>query len=545
MRRFRSSGYTMAGFFAKRTAKTAWIWGAIAGISTITSAIGFAAAYPTVASRAQLATTFGSNVGLAALIGKPEHIDTVNGFTAWRALGFVIIVGAVWALLAATKTFRGEEAAGRWEMFLTGPVTARKAALNGILGLLGGILAFYILAILGGIYAGHSGKASFSIQASLFMGLALVASALEFMAVGVFVSQLMPIRARAASVSAAVFAVAFLSRALANTADSLHWLLYVSPLGWVQLLRPLYGSQPMWLMPIGGFVIILFGLSIWMAGRRDLGASTFADKDTAKPRLRLLNAPLPAAFRLTRTSLFSWILSTAAFGFLFGVVTKTAGEAFSSSQGFQKVIGRIAQEVQTQIQAIGSKTFLGIVFFMMMTIMMAYAASAVAAIREDEAEGYLDNLLVRPVGRLQWLSGRLLLCLIGITAMAFFGAVASWGGESVQHAGIAFHDILIAGVNALAPALLILGLGIFMLGYFPRYISIATYGLIAWSFLIEMIGSAINLNHWILDTSPLHHISFAPAVDPAWRAWGLSVLIGALFALVGAVRFRRRDIENE
>jgi putative exporter of polyketide antibiotics len=45
----------------------------------------------------------------------------------------------------------------------------------------------------------------------------------------------------------------------------------------------------------------------------------------------------------------------------------------------------------------------------MMMMVMAFVASSLGAVREEEADGYVDNIVVRPVSRLRWLSGRLLM----------------------------------------------------------------------------------------------------------------------------------------
>ena len=61
--------------------------GLLSSITFVSSAIGYLNAYPTESSRKLIALAFNSNTGIKALIGKPENIDTIAGFTAWRSLG--------------------------------------------------------------------------------------------------------------------------------------------------------------------------------------------------------------------------------------------------------------------------------------------------------------------------------------------------------------------------------------------------------------------------------------------------------------------------
>jgi len=91
---FRSPGTVIARFVARSVSKTAAIVGYGFAIYVVSSIYGFHQR-PTRPrpharrSRNSLATT----AGLQALFGVARHIDTVRGFTAWRTLGVLTIVG--------------------------------------------------------------------------------------------------------------------------------------------------------------------------------------------------------------------------------------------------------------------------------------------------------------------------------------------------------------------------------------------------------------------------------------------------------------------
>jgi len=52
--------------------------------------------------------------------------------------------------------------------------------------------------------------------------------------------------------------------------------------------------------PRPGLIVLLGVLTVYLAGRRDLGASLVPDKDSARPRIRFLNTPFGLAIRETR-----------------------------------------------------------------------------------------------------------------------------------------------------------------------------------------------------------------------------------------------------
>ena len=68
------------------------------------------------------------------------------------------------------------------------------------------------------------------------------------------------------------------------------------------------------------------------------------------------------------------------------------------------------------------------------------------------------------------------------------------------------------------------------------------YGLVLWSFLIEIIGSSITTNHWLLDTAVLSHLGPVPATSLNWTAIAWLTGLGVTAALAGLAAFRNRDL---
>jgi ABC-2 type transport system permease protein len=526
-------------FVARRSARSAILWGAVFGLYGYAQTVGFTDLAPTPAGRQQFLSALAGNPGLKALFGVPYRIDTVGGFVTWRATGVMSLVGALWGLLVATRVTRGEEAAGRWEPFLAGRTTHRRAAAQALVGLACALLLILAIAAAATIAVGTRSDIGFGVGPSLLFAFAITAGAAEFIVVGTLAAQIMPIRARAASLAAGVFGVAFLLRAIADIAPQAHWLVYVSPLGWVEQVRALSDPQPLWLLPIGVFVAAGAAGTIWLAGRRDLGASTWADKDAKEPHTGLLGSQGLLAIRLSRTSAISWVAIAGLGSLLYGTFATSAGEAFASSDFASKLTGGITHQGQ---QATGVRLYAGIIFLFMMLTLMGYVASAAGAIREQEAEGYLDNLLVRQVGRAVWLTTRTAIVLAVTLLAGLIAGVGFWLGAR-GGAGISLGELTAAGLNAAAPAILLLGFATLVIGFVPRWTSMLCYALIAWSFLLDMLGSVIHPNHWVLDTSLLQHPALAPTTDPNWQVVAIYAVLGVLLAAAGTARFVRRDLQ--
>jgi putative exporter of polyketide antibiotics len=76
----------------------------------------------------------------------------------------------------------------------------------------------------------------------------------------------------------------------------------------------------------------------------------------------------------------------------------------------------------------------------------------------------------------------------------------------------------------------------------PRLAAPVLYVLILWSFLIEIIGSSITSNHWLLDTAMLTHLGPVPAVSLRWTAIAWLTGLGVAAASVGLAAFNRRNL---
>lgn len=533
------STVSLARFVAMRTLKSATAWGIVFGLYVYASAVGYIDIAPEPAARAHILGTLANNTGLRALFGDPHNIYTVGGFVDWRNLGVITLVGAIWGILTATKTFRGEEDNGRWELFLVGKTTARKAALHALVGLVIASVATLLITFVVTALVGRRSDIHFTVFHSLLFAMVAVANTGVFMTLGALASQLMPIRGRAVSFSVLALGTAFFLRAAADLAGSVHWLIYLSPLGWTELVHPLSNdAQAIWLVPAALVMMALATATIILAGRRDLGDSVVADRDVARPRTALLGSAFLADIRFSRGSMLSWLLVIGVFGAFFGSLAKSAGQAFSSST----VVQRLGTDLVREAQLTGAKLYAGFIFFMIMTLMLLYVASAFSGIREAEAEGYADNFFVRSVGRMTWLGGRMAI-VGGVVVLA--GLLASsgiWATATAQHTGLELGELGKAGLNALAPAAFLIGAGTCIFGFAPRFTSVALYGYVAWAFLLQLIGTVLRLNHWLLDTSVLYHIALAPSVSPNWTVVVTCVTMGILLSVLGMWRFRYRDL---
>jgi ABC-2 type transport system permease protein len=175
-------------------------------------------------------------------------------------------------------------------------------------------------------------------------------------------------------------------------------------------------------------------------------------------------------------------------------------------------------------------------------LLAVMAAAQVAAMRDEESRGRLDNLLVRPVPRVGWLAGRVAMAVGQLLVVGLAAGVVTWVAAASQHTGVPLHKLVEAGMNATVPALFVLGAGVLVLGVVPRAASAAGYAIVAYSLVVSLVGALIKGHDWVRDTSLFSHVALAPAAKPDWQQVAVLLLVAVAAAVAGAVAFRRRDI---
>ena len=537
IREERSSGVVLRQT-AGKAARSGAIWGYVFGVVVASSAISYTTIYKTQTEREHLAAGFGSNHASSALFGPAPRLQTVAGFTVFKTSMTLMILGAIWGLLTSTRSLRGEEDAGRWELLLSGQTTRRGASGQALGGLAVGVATLWAITAVFTVAAGQDSRVGIAAGPGLFFALVMVSTAVMFLAVGALTSQLAATRRQAAAYAGWFLGASYALRMVADAGVGLHGVIWASPLGWVEELQPLTSPRPLALLPIIGFTAAMALVALRLAANRDVGAGILPDRAHARARTRLLFGELGLTVRLVRPTVIAWICALGATGLVLGLIAKSAGTTISGSS-VKTVFSRLGAP------GTGAEAFLGVSFLIVAVLVAFVAAGQVTAARLEEAQGRLDHLLVRPVSRLSWLAGRIGVAVVVLVAGGVVASIATWLGTTSQNAHVSIATLLAAGLNVVAPALCLLGIGVLALGVWPRATSHAVYALLGWSLLVEIVGGVVTTSHWLADTSLFHQMAAAPAVSPDWTTGAAMVGIGAACAGVGALAFHLRDVQGE
>jgi ABC-2 type transport system permease protein len=506
--------------------------GLIAVLYTLANVVGYRQAYPTEAARREFARAFSDNIALRLFYGVPHDLTSVGGFFEFRAMGMLAILGSGWALFAAIRALRGEEDAGCYELILAaaigrgGAVVAVLAALAiecaALLALLWAVLLAFAVAA-GDMTAG---------QAAM-VAAAIAGPAAVFAAVGALASQLAPTRRAAQAGAGAALAVAVFFRIVADIGHGVGWVRWISPMGWVEQVRPVTGARPAVLFLFAAAGPVIAAAAALVARNRDLGASVLTRRSATRSRLGLLGSPAQAAVRGELPSLTAWLVGTGLFAFALGAFSHSVAEEMRKVS-----IRTYGLDIST------AAGYLAAVFGIFALVVAMYAVSHVGGLREEESSGRLETLLALPVARRSWIGGRLLVAAAATVVLSLAVGVLAWAGAAVTSADVGFGAMLTAGANCIAVSLLFLTLGALVFAWVPRPSPGAAFALVGVGFLWELVGALVGAPWWLLTVSPFHHVTQAPLVAVDRRGTAVMLVVAALAAAAAVERFARRDLQT-
>ena len=344
---------------------------------------------PRPAGRPVAASTRG-DAGFSVLLGPVTAIDTVGGYTVYKCFVFLTTIGAIWALLAATRLLRGEEDSGRWQLVLAGAPT-RPAPTLATVAALGGAIGVVFVGTTAIIAArGAQPDVGFTVGGSLVFALSMAAAPAIFGVLAVVCSQLAQTRRLATGLSVAVFGVFFVVRMIGDSGSRASWLLWLTPLGWIEKVEP-FTADNVWPLVPGLLVIVAAGaVSVVLAARRDAGAGAIASHEVRPPRAYGLRSPFGLATRLNLPVLTAWTVGVVATSFLMGIVTKSVATALEGSSSMNDVLAELGASGSGALQ------YLGTVFLLTGGVLALVPASQIGPARDEEASGRRAKCSRRP-----------------------------------------------------------------------------------------------------------------------------------------------------
>jgi ABC-2 type transport system permease protein len=491
----------------------------------------FRSAYPNGVSMVEF-EMFRDNPAVRMMNGVPDAIDTAGGFAVWDYGWMIQLLVAVWAILTTSRLLRGEEDQQRAELVLAGRVRAQRVTAAALV-----VVAAAVL-VQGVTVAAAMTASDAGVTGSVLLGLGLAGVGVTFGGVAAVTSQLVDVNRRSAGLAAAALGVAYVLRMVGNSTDDRSWVRWLTPLGWMDELKPYGDSDLRALVPMVAVPLILLVGAVVMRARRDTGGALLAPEAGRAPRLGLLGSPAAFAWRTNRAVLLAWFAGLGVYSAVIGALVTTMLDWIKGDEGYQRIMAEYGLGAM-----MSTRGFLAVMGVLVGVVVALQVAWRMGAARAEEASSRAEVILARPVSRVRWLGGHALLSLVGgvalLTAMGsaeWLGAVASGSND------ITWGDATLSVLNAVPVVVFIGGLAVGTIGLAPRLTVGIPVTVTVVGYIITLLGPALHWPTWVINASPFTHLALVP-VEP-WAATAGLVLMGTglVLAALGLLAFHRRDV---
>lgn len=517
--------------YARLTWRTSAIIAVVIAGYVALEVASYRSAYPDGVSAVQFAI-FEDNPAVRMMNGVPSALDTAGGFTVWDGGWMMQVIIAVWAVLTTSRLLRGEEDLDRTDLVLAAPVrpTAATAVVVSVL-----VMGSTLVGATAAVAMGLTGQPW---TGSILFGVGLTAVGATFTAFTAVLSQLVEVRRRVAGLSSALLGVAYLLRMVGNSADSRSWVRWTTPLGWMDQLQPFGADNALALVPMVVIPAALVVLAVRLRAVRDTGGALLAPESAGRSHLRLLSSPLAFAWRSNQAALLGWVIGIAAIAAIMGALVTTMIDWIAQDEGYQQILASVGLEAALTLGG-----FVAVMAYVFGLAVAVHVVFRIGAAQAEEEVSRLEAILARPVSRLRWLGGHLLLTGIGAVLLTVVVGVATWAGARAAGSDeLPFGDALGASLNTLPVVVLVAGITIGMFGVAPRLTVPVPLAVVVGTFVLYLLGPALKWPDWALNLSPFTHLAMVP--QQGWASTGALVMCGIGLALTagGSVAFRRRDL---
>lgn len=506
-------------------------WVLVLALSMSSALNQFKSMYGTAAERADVATDMGGNSSLRALYGVIFD-DSIGGLVAWRMGAFAPLVAAAMSVLIIVRHTREEEETGRQEA-LSSAMVGRRAGLTAAL-ITAAIANTAIVLLVAAVMAGEGGTGA------LALALAIGITGMAFAGLAAVAAQITENARLARGMAFGVLGLAFVLRMAgdaANGGTSGHLLVWFSPLGWAENLRP-FAQERWWaLLLIALLAAVAFAVAYSLAGRRDVGASFIASRPGPAAAGSLLTGVYGLAWRLQRGTVIGWALGFAFTGIVFGGVSDGAEDILGDNEKTREIFERMGGQ-----QGI-TDSFLASMVGMLGLVSTIFAVGAVLRLRSEETDQRAEPLLSNAVSRLRWAASHLVVAYLGtIVVLTVGGLMMGLGyGYASGDLGGQLPRVLGATVAQIPAIWVVTSAAAFLFGVLPRYAAVA-WGVVGVVIAVGWVGAALDLPEGAESVSPFEHLPKLPGHDVSLPPFLWLTLLAVGLTAVGLAGLRRRDV---
>ncbi len=465
---------------------------------------------------------------LTGLAAAPATLGGAVWTKIWMTLVMTLAFGVIFLV---TRNGRADEELARTEL-----LRSRMLGLHAYSVMAWAVIAGLCVAVGAGVtllsVAVGLDPVGTNTTGSLVVGASVTGLGLVALGVGAVAGQMTSTARGANAMGAVVFGVFYVVRMVGDLGDGrLTWL---SPIGWGQQMQP-WGANnwgPLLLLVILAAALLAFATVL--EARRDLGAGLFPERAGRPSAPRSYASPLGLALRLQRGPIVGWTLTILLSALLFGSVVEAMTDLLDDA----------SSSAAAMLRGTGLPALLSLLISMIAMVTAVFALQSAASLRSDEASGIVEPQLTGALSRTSWALQRLLIPSVGSAVLLLLGggAMGLTYGALIDDPGQS-ADLALAALAYWPAVMVLVGVAVALFGWLPRLATPLTWGVLAATWFIVLVGDALSLPEWLIDALPFSATPYQPLEAMSWTPVVVMTVLAAALTVTGLDRFRRRDVQ--
>jgi ABC-2 type transport system permease protein len=502
-------------------------WLVIIGVFPLASFAAYGSLFSSQLEAVALQLSLGANPAFSLLFGPATDLTTAIGFVTWRVQMFGMFFAALMAIFTVTRHTRAAEDTGQAELLDSGVVGQHARLASAV------VLAWLASALVG-LLVGGSLAAGGAPPASAFaLGAVLGGMGFAFAGIAAVTAQLGSAARAANTLAAAVLSACYLLRGLGDTLDDGEWLLWTNPMGWAEAIRPATEDDFRPLLLLVGTGLVSAALAAWLSTRRDFGLGIIPGR-AGPPRGKLGIWSLTT--RLNRGPFWTWGVTFAALGSIYGLVTTTMSSVFADNPFVKQMLAaRATSEEQL--------TFAFVEVLLLVLAIIGGVCGIQLALRfyAEEEERRAEWVLSGALSRLGHFAPTVTVALLAPGVGMVIGSLALAATANASGSPVDARDIILQGLAELPALWLATAVAIAAVGLAPQLRAVAWLLLVYW-LLLTMFGPILKAPDWMLATSPFHVVPNIMEANPDFAPLWWTAVIAVVLVVSGLLGYRRRDL---
>ncbi|HSO66200.1 MAG TPA: polyketide antibiotic transporter [Ornithinibacter sp.] len=490
-------------------------------------------------------SAYGGDLGMAAraeFAGNPAAV-LVNGPTfagsGELTLGSMIaselgmmtfLAVGVMSILLVTRRTRAEEDSGRGDL-VRAQAIGRSAPTVAALG----TMAVANVAVATGVFLGLQGHGLPMVDGVAF-AVSIAAAGLVFGALATVTAQVASHARTATGLALTVLGASYVLRGIGDARDPVDGtaLSWVSPLAWLQQMRPWIDLRWWPLVLTLATAVGLVALASALGARRDLGSGLLPARAGRRHARRWLSSPVGLAWHELQGDVVAWGAGLFVFAALFGAMTSTMVDAIADVPMMREWLALDPGAVtDTLLASMLSYFTLG---------SAAFAVVATLHLRHEEQAGTAAVAVVDGPGRMRWLASWLVVVGVSTVLVQVVSGVGLGLGVALDTGDwSAPRDVAVDSLAQLPALLVVIGLVVALFGLAPRLVLLA-WAVVSWAVFASIFGVLLELPGWAMDLSPIEATPRVPYEELTVAPLLVLAGIGLALVVAGALGFRRRDL---